>query len=36
MSRLTALEDQDPEEDYDYMEELGDDQSTGATSHPTS
>jgi hypothetical protein len=24
------------EEDYDYMEELGDDHATGATSHPTS
>jgi hypothetical protein len=37
MSYLTVLEDQDPEEeDYDYTEELGDDQSASATSHPTS
>ena len=37
MSRLTALEEQDFEEDdYEYMEELRDDQAAGATSHPTS
>ena len=37
MSHITALEELEPkEDDYDYMEELGDDQSTGATSHPTS
>jgi hypothetical protein len=36
MSRLIVPKDQDPEEeDYDYTEELGDDQSAGATSHPT-
>ena len=37
MSRFTVLEEQNPEEDdYDYTEELGDDQTTGVASHPTS
>ena len=37
MSRLLASEEQNPkEEDYDYTEELGDDQTTGVASHPTS
>jgi hypothetical protein len=37
MSRLIDLEEQKTEEDDpDYIEELGDDLPTGATSHPTS
>ena len=38
LSRLTALEEHQPEEedyDPDYIKELGDDLPVGATSHPT-
>ena len=36
VSFLALEEQQLKEEDYDYTEELGDDQFVGATSHPTS
>jgi len=37
MSHLAALEEQQlEEEDYEYKEELRDDQATGVMSHPTS